>query len=447
MRNELLISISGIRGVVGESLTPQKVLQFACAFGEFCQNGKIILGRDTRISGEMYRDAVVSGLISLGCQVIDLGIVPTPTVAMAVEEEKAAGGIVITASHNPIEWNALKFIGNDGIFLSENDGKKVIQKAKENKFNFKPWNKLGKVEFSDIWTRKHIQEILKLKLINPKLIRTKHFRVVIDSNNGAGSIISPFLLENLGCQVFKLNCQPTGLFSHSPEPVQKNLKQLCQAIKKFKADIGFATDPDVDRLAIVSEKGIPLGEELTLALATDLVLRKKKGNVAVNLSTSRIIEDIAKKYDCQILRTRVGEAHVARELKKVRGIIGGEGNGGVILPELHYGRDALVGMALLLQYLAEENQTLSELREKLPHYFMIKTSFPLKNKFELKKDWLKKEFPHAKLNNLDGIKLEAKDFWVQIRKSNTEPIVRIIAEGKNKKEAEALIKKFKNCLS
>lgn len=436
---------SGLRGIVGKTLSPEIVLKFASAFGEYCKSGanasrdKIILGRDSRKSGEMLWHTVVSGLLSCGCQIIDIGICPTPTVGIAIKMKKADGGIVITASHNPIEWNGLKFFSSNGTFLTDSQREKFI-KLLEKKRDYKSYNRLGKLYFEDGWEEKHIERIVNLKYINKNKIKKKKLKVVLDCNNGAGSLYAPYLLKSLGCEVIKLFCDITKDFSHPPEPQAKNLKRLIQEVKKKKADIGFAIDPDADRLAVVSEKGIPLGEEYTLALATDFVLSKRKGDVVTNFSTSQIIDDIAKKYNAKVHRTKVGEIYVAQKLKKLKGIIGGEGNGGVILPEFHPVRDALLGMALILQHLAENNLPISELVKKIPFYFMVKKAIKLEKNFENRLERLKRRYKGIRISQIDGLKIEFKDSWVQIRKSNTEPIVRIFAEAESKRKAEGLVR-------
>ncbi|MGB2803546.1 MAG: phosphoglucosamine mutase [Candidatus Zixiibacteriota bacterium] len=440
MRKNLMVGVSGVRGVVGESLTPDVVTKYSSAFGMLCQSGKVVLGRDTRVSGEMVRAAVVCGLLSTGCEVIDLGICATPTVEIAVRELKANGGIIITASHNPIQWNALKFVGADGIFLSEREGRRLSDLVEKDRIKHARWDKLGKVKFDDSWTEKHVNGVLKLSHINVQKIKKRKFRVVLDCVNGAGGVISPDLLRALGCKVIELNCKPDGNFAHDPEPIPRNLTSLCRAVKKHKADLGFANDPDVDRLAIVSEKGMALGEEATLALATKFVLsRKPHSKLAANISTSRMIDDIALECGSKVYRTKVGEAHVARQLRKVKGVIGGEGNGGVILPEFHYGRDALVGMALILQYLAESEKPMSQLFSELPGYFMVKRKAELTKNFEKNLVKLKKSFARGRINPLDGIRIDFEDSWLHIRKSNTEPLVRVIAEAKSKREASKLV--------
>jgi phosphomannomutase len=443
-----MISISGIRGVVGEGLTPEVVLKYASAFGDMCKSGKVVLGRDSRVSGEMLKSAVISGLLSTGCEVIDLGICATPTVEIAVEELKAKGGIIITASHNPIEWNALKFVGSDGIFLNEKENKRLLSLVKNNSIKYNRWDKLGKITFDHSWNKKHVDKIIRLKYINPRKIRRKRFRVVLDCCNGAGGVISPLLLKALGCEVIELNCKPDGRFAHNPEPVPRNLTSLCNLVKRRKADIGFANDPDVDRLAIVSERGIPLGEEATLALVTKFILGKKPhSNVAANISTSRMIDDIAKQSNSKVYRTRVGEALVARRLRKVKGTIGGEGNGGVILPKLHYGRDALVGMALILQYLTESRKTISQLFSGLPTYSMVKRKAKLSGNFEKNLTKLKRKYPGGKISTLDGMRIDFPDSWLHVRKSNTEPLVRVITEAKSKSEASGLASEALNIIN
>jgi phosphomannomutase len=459
MQKDVMASVSGVRGVVGKSLTPELLAKYSSAFGNLCKSGKqnahpkVVLGRDSRTSGEMCRVAVLSGLLATGCEVIDLGICPTPTLQIAVEGLVSDGGIIITASHNPIQWNGLKFIGSNGTFLGEREAKKLFDLVKNDKITYQPWSGLGKVKSDHSWIQKHIQKILKLKYIDVKKIKRKKMKVVLDCCNGAGGTASPGLLRTLGCQVIELNCNPDGNFAHNPEPLPENLVSLCRAVKKNKADVGFANDPDVDRLAMVSDLGIPLGEEATLALATKFILSKKPNSkVVTNISTSRMIDDIAQKHGSKVYRTKVGEAHVVRELRAVKGIIGGEGNGGVILPELHYGRDALVGMALILEYLAESEKPIFDLAADLPKYFMIKKKGRLTKYFErnlakLKRKYMKSRkkfgipngFSGEKINLIDGVRIDFEDSWIHIRKSNTEPIFRIIAEAKSEKKAKELV--------
>jgi phosphomannomutase len=446
MQKDLMASVSGVRGVVGKSFPPELLARYSAAFGNLCNlfspnaHPKVVLGRDSRMSGEMCRLAVLSGLLATGCEVIDLSICPTPTVQIAVEKLMAEGGIIITASHNPIQWNGLKFIGPDGTFLAEREAKKLFELVKNNRIIYQPWNGLGKVKSDHTWIQKHIEKILTLKYIDPEKIKRKKLKVVLDCCNGAGGTASPGLLRALGCQVIELYCDPDGNFAHNPEPRPENLVSLCRTVRKNKADIGFANDPDVDRLAMVSDLGIPLGEEATLALATKFILSQKpKSKVVTNISTSRMIDDIAKEFGSKVYRTKVGESHVVRGLKVVKGIIGGEGNGGVILPELHYGRDALVGMALILEYLAESKKTITDLAAELPGYFMIKKKGKLTKDFEKNQARLQRKYAKEKINLIDGVRIDFEDSWIHIRKSNTEPIFRIIAEAESKRKAKKLV--------
>ena len=434
-----MAGVSGVRGVVGKSLTPDVALRYSAAFGNLCQSGKVVVGRDSRTSGEMMKAAVISGLLSTGCSVVDLDICTTPTGEIAVWGLKARGGIIITASHNPIQWNALKFVGSEGIFLSSEENQKLFDLVNKDQIKYQPWDKIGKTSFDSTWGKKHMEKILRLKYINAKRVKQRKFKVVLDCCNGAGGVVSPHLLRELGCEVIELNCVPNGLFPHNPEPVPRNLGSLCRAVKKHRANLGFANDPDVDRLAIISEKGIPLGEEATLALVTRFILDKKpKSGVVTNISTSRMIDDIADEFNSRVYRTKVGEAHVARKLKQVKGMIGGEGNGGVILPDLHYGRDALVGMALILEFLAESGNSVSHLASELPRYFMVKKKTMLTRNFGRNLSRLKKKYSRGKINSLDGLRIDYDDFWLQVRKSNTEPQVRIIAEARSQQKAGRL---------
>lgn len=446
-QNNLIFSISGLRGIVGDGLTPELVVKYASAFG-YSSKGKIVIGRDTRNTGEMIKNLVISSLVATGCEVIDLGICPTPTVELAVLDLKAKGGIVITASHNPIEWNALKFINSEGMFITEQEKNRIEKLVQNQKIKFASWDKIGKVNKDSFQIEKHISKILNLSLVQKETIREKRFKVVIDCVNGAGSFASPILLEKLGCEVIKINCENTGTFPHPPEPVPANLTQLCDAVRQYQADIGFANDPDADRLAIVSEKGDAIGEEYTLVLATKYVLSKKKGPVVVNLSTTKMIDDVAKLYSAPVHRTKVGEANVGLKLKQVKGVIGGEGNGGVILPELHYGRDALVGLALILSYLAESRLTVSQAIEQIPKYYMLKKSFPINKDFEKLLHKFKAKYRKSSMNTRDGLRIDLPDGWLHIRKSNTEPIARVIAEAQDKKQVDDLVnsalKFFKN---
>ncbi|MCP4634682.1 MAG: phosphoglucosamine mutase [candidate division Zixibacteria bacterium] len=444
----LMISVSGIRGIIGkkDGLTPETALKFAAAYATFCKKGKIVIGSDTRPSRSVVKPAIIAGLTGCGLDVIDLGICPTPTVELAVKELRASGGIIVTASHNPIEWNALKMLNSKGMFLSAEEGNKVLKIYESGKYNYQPHNNLGSISSKE-FVSKHIVRILNLPAVKTGLIKERKFKVALDCVNGAGSILSPILIKNLGCELFPINCEPTGEFTRGPEPIPDNLRQLSAAVKKYDCDIGFAHDPDADRLAIVNEKGKAIGEEYTLAFAVDYILSVKKGVVAINLSTSRINDDIAKSYGVKLHRTKVGEINCSMKLKSCRGVIGGEGNGGVIYPELLYGRDGAVGIALILSYLAKRNLTVSQAVSNLPSYVMIKTKVnATREGIEKKLPKLRKGFPKASINLDDGIKFDYEDSWVHIRASNTEPIARIIAEAPTTEKAKQLITKAKNSI-
>ncbi|MDZ7291827.1 MAG: phosphoglucosamine mutase [candidate division KSB1 bacterium] len=427
----MIITISGIRGVIGESLTPDVALSIAQAFGTYCQSGRVVLGRDSRVSGPMLHHAVTAGLMAVGCEVIDIGIAPTPTTKIATHNLNAAGGLVITASHNPVMWNGLKMLARDGLFLDEQQGSEVLAIRDAGTISWKSWDQLGKIASYDHAIADHLTAIYSLSFLDAAKIRQRRFRVVADCVNGAGGAILAKLLEHFGCEVVLLNDEPTGRFPHNPEPVPENLGDLCAAVKKHHAHIGLAVDPDADRLALVSEKGIPLGEEYTLALATEFLLHKRKGKVVVNLSTSMVIDDIAAKHGCPVERTKVGEIHVAKHMREVGAVIGGEGNGGVILPDVHLGRDAMVGVAMILQQLAEFGGSLSDLNASLPQYVLRRRKVELKSGLDPKQilQKLVQKYRHETIDTRDGIKILRDKAWVQVRASNTEPILRIMAEA------------------
>ena len=440
----LKISISGVRGTVPDSLTPEICLDLAKAFGTYMDHGKIVVGTDSRNSSEFIKGIVFSGLLSTGCRVIDLGICPTPTVGIAVRELKAAGGIVITASHNPLPWNGLKFMRSDGIFLNEEQANRFLN-IYESK-HFKPGTARGVTSYAKA-IDDHIRRVLAV--VNPLAIRFKKFRVAVDGCNGAGSIALPRLLEKLGCKVIRLNCNPRLPFPHPPEPVPENLGELSLLMKNRKADVGFAVDSDADRLAIVSEKSEAIGEELTLALAVKFILSRKlavgpkKRVVVVNLSTTRAIDDIARENHALAIRTKVGEVHVAEEMKNLKGLIGGEGNGGVIYPRVGFNRDSLTAAALILNYMAAAGKKLSALAEEIPRYQMVKTKVECRNEGEAG-DFVEKAkeiFDGEDMILTEGVKVILPDAWIHIRPSNTEPIIRIIAEAKTKSAAEDLIRR------
>ena len=433
----LLISVSGVRGVIGESLTPEVVSRFAAAFGSMMGRGQVVVGRDSRTSGECIRHAVISGLLSAGCTVVDVGICPTPTVQLMAEG--ASGGIAITASHNTAEWNGLKFIGPDGLFLDEDRGEKLLHLFEERKIHYVKWNELGTVTFQGDASNRHIERIFQVEYIDTTRVGYEKFKVVIDCCNGAVSEIGPEFLRRLGCEVVKLHCQPNGIFPRGPEPVPANLVDLCSTVADCDADVGFAVDPDGDRLSIVSNEGKALGEEYTLALAVQYILSKRKGPVVVNLSTSRMIDDIASRALSTVIRTPVGEINVAKRMKEVGSVIGGEGNGGVILPEAHYGRDALVGMALVLQAMAESGSTISKLVDSIPKYHIVKKRYePDTVDLEAAMAAVTEHYANQSPDLRDGVKIDWSDRWIHIRRSNTEPILRVIAEAPDQEDADEL---------
>ncbi len=443
----LMVSISGIRGVVGESLTPETIVKYASAYAEYCNRGHIIVGRDGRITGKNVLDIVTSTLLQMGCDVTDLGICPTPTIALAIEKLKAAGGISITASHNPMIWNGLKFFAPTGLFLDTDENREFWRLA-EQPVQYVSWDKQGSYTQYDAFLDEHIREVLSLSYVKAKKIQKRKFKVVLDCVNAAGGIIVPRLLKKLGCKIFPLNCEVTGVFGHKPEPIPENLTSLCKKVRKTHADIGIAVDPDVDRLVLIDEKGKPFGEEYTIVSCVKFVLEKerriKPHTVVVNLSTTRAVEDIAKQYGAMTLRTPVGEINVAKKMKEVGAIIGGEGSGGVILPKVHLGRDAIVGIGLILQHLADFGGTLSELKATLPQYFITKGKVEVGtlNPDTILKRLQEKYSSAGTINMDDGLKIDFPVAWVHLRKSNTEPIIRIIAEAHTKTEADELVGKF-----
>jgi phosphomannomutase len=441
----LMVSVSGVRGRVGEALTPEIIAQFAAGFGAWAKakarkgRAQIVVGRDSRVSGPMFQPVVHSALQSVGCNVIDVGMAPTPTIQLAVEHHHAAGGLAITASHNPIEWNALKFIGSSGLFLdsAEAAGMRAVV---EGVIPRAQWNELGEIEVDRDAVRRHIEKVISLPLIDRQRISDRRFHVALDCVRGAGGAFMPQLLERLGCRVTAINLDTDGRFPRSPEPVAENLGDLEKLVKQSGADIGFAVDPDVDRLALVSDEGRAIGEDYTLALAAKVVLKRRPGNVVTNLSTSRIVDDIAREQGREVVRAPVGEVNVATRMRAERAPVGGEGNGGVILSELHLGRDAPVGAALILQLLVDDGKKLSEIVASYPRYSIVKDkldrpSAPLDTVYAS----MREAFPDADADTQDGLRLTWADRWVHVRPSGTEPIVRVIAEAPTAVEAEALI--------
>ncbi len=445
-----MVSISGIRGIVGSTLTPEVIVKYTSAFGEYCKRGKIVIGRDGRITGKSIGHLVSSTLLQMGCDVTALGICPTPSVALAVEKTRAAGGISITASHNPMMWNGLKFFGRTGLFLDALENRDLWAIADRPSRSYAPWDKQGKHTSLESFLDDHIKAVLSIPYIQPELIKKRHFKVVLDCVNAAGGIIVPKLLKQLGCDVVEMNCDVSGVFSHTPEPIPENLTDLCKRVRKEKADIGIAVDPDVDRLVLINELGEPFGEEYTIANVVKFVLNKETGrkakskSIVVNLSTTRAVQDIATSHGYATVRTPVGEINVAKKMKEIGAIVGGEGSGGVILPYVHYGRDAIVGIALTLQHLAEFGGTVSELRKTMPQYFITKGKVEIgklnpDNVLTIIKD---NHGAMGSINTDDGLKIDFPDSWVHLRKSNTEPIVRIIAEAPEKKTADKLVSDF-----
>lgn len=448
----LMVSVSGVRGRVGEALTPEVITKFAAGFGAWSKSrlaggrARIVVGRDSRVSGPMFHHAVLAALQSVGCDVIDVGMAPTPTIQLAVEHHHAAGGLAITASHNPIEWNALKFIGSSGLFLDGTEAA-AMRAVVDGDIPRAKWDELGTITTDSDAIARHIDIVLSLDFIDVEGIRKRAFRVALDCVRGAGGAFMPQLLERLGCKVSAINLETDGRFPRSPEPIAENLGELEALVKSSGAEIGFAVDPDVDRLALVSNEGKAIGEDYTLALAAKVVFRHRKGDMVTNLSTSRIVDDIAHEQNRRVIRAPVGEVNVATRMRADNAPIGGEGNGGVILTEVHLGRDAPLGAALILQLLLEEGKTLSEIVASYPRYSIVKDkldrpSAPLDTVYAS----LRKAFTDAEVDTQDGLRLTWPDRWVHIRPSGTEPIVRVIAEAPTVSEAEALIAKSREPL-
>jgi phosphomannomutase len=452
----LIKSISGIRGTIGgkpnDNLTPLDVVKFTAAYGTWVKKQKgeearIIVGRDARPSGEMVSSLVCSTLQGLGLHVLDLGLSTTPTVEMAVTMVKAAGGIILTASHNPVQWNALKLLNEKGEFISGKDGEMILQLAQNEDFDFAPVTKLGKYEKGEGFIRKHIEEIIKLPLVDVQAVRKRGFKVVVDAVNSTGGIAIPMLLKELGVFVKELYCEPTGHFPHNPEPLPEHLTDISREIVKGKYDLGIVVDPDVDRLALMCEDGSPFGEEYTIVAVADYILNSgpvKNGNTVSNLSSTRALCDVTEKAGGQYFASAVGEVNVVEMMKEKNAVIGGEGNGGVIYPDLHYGRDALVGVALFLTHLAKQDTTALRLRKRYPGYFISKNKIELTRDINVDKilDAVRKKYKMQPINTSDGVRIEFDKEWVHLRKSNTEPIIRIYAESDMETKADALARKI-----
>lgn len=436
----LIKSISGIRGTIGgkpgENLTPLDVVKFAAAFGTIVAEGKqstrIVIGRDGRISGAMVQQLVINTLVGLGIDVIDLGLSTTPTVEVAVKMEKADGGIILTASHNPREWNALKLLDSEGEFISGEVGTRVLELAAREDFSFASVENLGTVTGNDSYLQKHIDAILKYPLVNAKAIAKKHFKIVVDAINSTGATYVPALLRALGVtEIIVLNSEVNGKFAHNPEPLPEHLSQLCNEVVQQKADLGIAVDPDVDRLCFVNEDGSLFGEEYTLVAVADYILSKRKGNTVSNMSSTKALKEITLKHGGEYSPSAVGEVNVVKKMKEVNAVIGGEGNGGIIVPDFHYGRDALIGIGLFLSHLAGHKKGIKSLRSTYPDYFISKNKIELENGIDVKSifDKIKKKYKNNPVNTEDGLKVEFDNDWVHLRTSNTEPIIRIYAES------------------
>ena len=452
----LIKSISGIRGTIGgvsgDNLTPVDIVKFATAYVRFLAERrpaaagrlKIVVGRDARLSGAMVNELIEGTLLGCGADVVNVGLCTTPGTELAVTAYKADGGIIITASHNPRQWNALKLLNADGEFLSDAEGKRVLALAEEEGFAYPDVDDLGHVLSRESFNAEHIRMVLSLPLVDVGAVRKRRFRVVVDAVNSVGGVVIPELLRELGCDVVELNCEPTGEFAHNPEPLPENLTEISKAIVREKADLGVVVDPDVDRLAFVSEDGSMFVEEYTLVAVADYVLSCRKGDTVSNLSSSRALRDVTERHGGHYHASAVGEVNVVAKMKEVGAVIGGEGNGGVIYPELHYGRDALVGVALFLTYLARTGLTMTALRATYPAYFASKNKIALTPAIDVDKVLrdMKARYAGEKVNDIDGVKIDFPECWVHLRKSNTEPIIRVYTEAKSMAEADALAQRF-----
>ena len=450
----LIKSISGIRGTIGGemgvNLTPIDIVKFTVAYTRFIASKneakklRIVVGRDARISGEMVNDIIEGTLLGCGADVINVGLCTTPGTEMAVITHKADGGIIITASHNPKQWNALKLLNEKGEFLNAEEGQQVLALAEAEDFLFPDVENIGKVISREDFNPTHIDQVLALKLVDVEKVKARKFKVVVDAVNSIGGVVIPALLEKLGCEVVKLNCEPNGQFAHNPEPLAENLTEISKVIVEVGADLGIVVDPDVDRLALVNEDGTMFGEEYTLVAVADYVLSHTLGNTCSNLSSSRALCDVTVAHGASYSASAVGEVNVVTKMKATNAVIGGEGNGGVIYPELHYGRDALVGVALFLTYFAEQNCTMTELRLRYPAYFASKNKIELTPAIDVDKvlATIKERYAHERVNDIDGVKIDFPAHWVHLRKSNTEPIIRIYTEAKSQELADEVAEKF-----
>ena len=456
----LIKSISGIRGTIGgdpgDGLTPLDIVKFTSAYAALIKESlgkpdlKVVLGRDARVSGEMVETLVCGTLMGMGVDVLNLGLATTPTVEIAVSMEKADGGIILTASHNPGQWNALKLLNNRGEFISAAEGQRILDIIEAGKYDYAPVENIGQVNDISGYDQKHIDRILELELVDPEIIRKAGLKVVVDCVNSVGGLILPALLKQLGvAEVVELYCDPSGIFPHNPEPLPEHLGDLSAAVRDHRADVGLVVDPDVDRLAMIDEHGQFFGEEYTIVAVADYILSKTPGNTVSNLSSSRALKDVTEKHGCSYFASPVGEVHVVRVMKENDAVIGGEGNGGVIYPEMHYGRDALTGAALFLTFLASQECTMSELRKRYPEYTISKNKVALKPEtdIELILERVRDEFKEYPVNTEDGVKIDLPEGWIHLRKSNTEPIIRIYTEAGSVSVAEALAKQVADLIS
>jgi len=451
----LIKSISGIRGTiggeVGNALTPLDIVRFTASYAAFIRkehrsSNTIIIGRDARISGEMVSNIVSGTLMGCGFDVLDVGLSTTPTIEVAVQLHKSAGGIILTASHNPKQWNALKLLNAKGEFLSAADGENILALAENDDFKFTEVDDLGSYTFDDSFNEKHIEEVLKLDLVDVALVKSARFKVVVDAVNSTGGFMVPNLLKKMGVECVKLFCEPNGQFPHNPEPLPENLTEISKLVVSERADFGIVVDPDVDRLALVCEDGSMFGEEYTLVTVADFVLSKTPGNTVSNLSSTRALSDVTNKHKGSYEASAVGEVNVVEKMKATNAVIGGEGNGGVIYPEMHYGRDSLIGIALFLTQLAERKISARTLRDSYPNYFISKNKMKLTPEIDLNFIFtaLKEKFKNEKITIIDGLKIDFKEGWVHLRKSNTEPIIRIYSESKGEDKANALAENMIN---
>ena len=456
----LIKSISGIRGTIGsrpgEGLSPLDIVKFTAAYAAFIKKNTdrrsrlIVVGRDARLSGKMVNDIVVGTLVAMGFDVVNIGLATTPTTEIAVVEEGACGGIILTASHNPKQWNALKLLNQNGEFLNDAQGKEVLRIAEAEEYQFVSVDELGHEFVNETYTRRHIDKVLDLELVDVEAISKANFTVAVDAVNSVGGVVIPELLRRLGVKnIIELNCEPTGHFAHTPEPIPENLTQISSLMKNSKADVGFVVDPDVDRLAIVMENGEMFVEEYTLVAVADYILSKTPGATVSNLSSSRALRDVTATHGCEYNAAAVGEVNVVTKMKETNAVIGGEGNGGVIYPASHYGRDALVGVALFLTLLAKSGKKVSELKKQYPAYSIAKSKIELTPEINVDKilEAVKQRFAGEKITDIDGVKIDFADSWVHLRKSNTEPIIRIYSEAHTMDEAESLAEKIKSIIT